>query len=207
MEDLQTINNIVSTAIEHSSYLTVIISSCIFIVYTLIIQLVNYYKVKSRNNSLIEMANAVKEVSQNVIKLNGVLDKMFKDAEHKEINKVKCIIEVVFNNFVYNIQKDCVDIIMHNNISLNKELIQHNIKQLINTQYYKLYNTLSAYSIDNVNVASKLKLDWTDEITQECITIIYNGQTNIDRIKQLSTKLEIFANEYSIYLNNKFFNN
>lgn len=207
MNDLQTINEIIGTAIEHSSYITVIISSCIFIVYTLIIQLVNYYKVKNRNNSLIEMANAVKEVSQNVIKLNGVLDKMLKDAEHKEVSKVKCLIEIVFNNLVYNVQRECDEIIIHNNIDLNKVSIQHNIKQLVSTEYYKLYNTLSAYQIDNINVASKLRLDWVDEITQECLSIIYNGQNNIDRIRQLSTKLEIFANEYSIYLNNKLFNN
>ena len=44
MHDFQTINDIVSTAVKNSSYVTVIISSCVFILYTLIIKVVDYFK-------------------------------------------------------------------------------------------------------------------------------------------------------------------
>lgn len=38
---------------------------------------------------MIEMANSIKEVSNNVVKLNTILDKLFQDALHKDIEKVK----------------------------------------------------------------------------------------------------------------------
>ena len=75
MHDLQTINDIVSTAVKNSSYVTVIISSCVFIVYTLIIKIVDYFKSKNRAKPMIEMANAIKLISDNVSTLNKVLDK------------------------------------------------------------------------------------------------------------------------------------
>ena len=48
MEDLQTINDIINSAVKNSSYITAIISSCVFILYTLIIKVVDLYKSKDK---------------------------------------------------------------------------------------------------------------------------------------------------------------
>ena len=75
MNDLQSINDLISSAVKDSSYITVIISSCVFLIYTAIVKIVDIVKAKDRAKPLLEMANAVKEISQNVVKLNTVLDK------------------------------------------------------------------------------------------------------------------------------------
>ena len=93
MNDFQTINDIVNESIRNSSYYTVAISSCVFILYTLIVNLISYFKTKSKNKPILEMSKAMKEMTENIVKLNAVLDKTFKEAEKKENNKNKKIIE------------------------------------------------------------------------------------------------------------------
>jgi len=206
MDEFNQINDIIAESIKDTSYITVLISSGVYLAYTLIIKLVDLFKAKNRNRPMVEMATAIKQVSENVVKLNGVLDKAFRDAENKERSKVKNTIETAFGNFKGVIASNCHDVIIHNNIEQNKELIKQNLFKVISTEYYKLYNVFSAYDVDGVCIATKLKEDWIDTVTNECLAIIYDGQDKDNRIIQVTNKLLILTNEYSIYVNNKVFN-
>jgi hypothetical protein len=206
MEEFNQINDIIAESIKDTSYITVLISSGVYLAYTLIIKLVDLFKAKDRNRPIVEMAAAVKQVSENVVKLNGVLDKAFQDAETKERNKVKNAICTAFDSFKWAVANTCHEIIIHNNIEQNRVFIKQNLFKVISTEYYKLYNVFSAYELDGICVATKLKEDWIDAVTNECLAIIYDGQDSINRISQISNKLLILTNEYSIYINNKVFN-
>lgn len=206
MGDFNGVNQVVNDAIKDSSYITVLISSGIYIAYTLIVKLVDLFKAKDRNKPIIEMASAIKQVSENVVKLNGVLDKAFQDAESKEQAKIKNVIILGFDSFKVNVINVCNSIIIHNNIDANKDLIKQNVFRLVSTEYYKLYNVFSAYEINGVNVSTKLKDGWIDDITKECLDIIYNGQDTLIRISQLINRLDIIADEHSVFVNNKVFN-
>ena len=206
MNDLQTVNELINTAVKDSSYTTVIISCGVFIVYTLINKVIELYKAKDRNKPMLEMASAIKQVSENVVKLNQVLDKTFQDAEVKEANRISNIITASFNSFKSEIITRSIDIIVHNNIETNKESIKQSIYRTVSTEYYKVYSIFSAYEHDKVNVATKLKEEWIDAVTGEVLQIIYNGQDATDRIRQINNKLTIDTEEYSIYINNKVFN-
>lgn len=206
MEEFNQINDIIAESIKDTSYITVLISSGVYLAYTLIIKLVDLFKAKDRNRPIVEMAAAVKQVSENVVKLNGVLDKAFQDAETKERNKVKNAICTAFDSFKWAVANTCHEIIIHNNIEQNKVLIKQNLFKVISTEYYKLYNVFSAYELDGICVATKLKEEWIDSVTNECLAIIYDGQDSVNRISQISNKLLILTNEYSIYINNKVFN-
>lgn len=206
MDEFNQINQIVNDAIKDSSYITVLISSGVYIAYTLIVKLVDLFKSKDRNRPLIEMASAIKQVSENVVKLNGVLDKAFRDAESKEEAKIKNVICLGFDSFKANVINICNNIIIHNNVDANIDLIKQNVFRLVSTEYYKLYNVFSAYEINGVNISTKLKDEWIDDITKECLDIIYNGQDSLTRISQISNRLDIIADEHSIFVNNKVFN-
>ena len=206
MNDLQTVNNIIDTAVKDSSYTTVIISCGVFIIYTLINKVIELYKAKDRNKPMLEMASAIKQVSENVVKLNQVLDKTFQDAEIKEANRITNIITASFNSFKSEIITRAIDIIVHNNIEANRESVKQSIYRTVSTEYYKVYSIFSAYEHDKVNVATKLKEEWIDAVTEEVLQIIYNGQDATDRIRQINNKLSIDTEEYSIYINNKIFN-
>lgn len=206
MDDFNQVNQIVSDAIKDSSYITVLISSGVYILYTLIIRLVDLFKAKDRNKPLIQMASAIKEVSENAVKLNTVLDKQIQDAESKELTKVRQVISLAFDSFRANISKTCNEIIIHNNIEENRDLIRENLFKTISTEYYKLYNVFSAYEVDGINIATKIKDEWIDDTTKECLEVIYDGQDKHVRIGQIINKLTIIANEHSVYVNNKVFN-
>lgn len=206
MEDFNQINQIVSDAIKDSSYITVLISSGVYILYTLIIKLVDLFKAKDRNKPLIQMASAIKEISENVVKLNTVLDKQIQNAESKELTKVRQVISLAFDSFRANIGKTCNEIIIHNNIDTNRDLIRENLFKTISTEYYKLYNVFSTYEVDGINIATKIKDEWIDDTTKECLEVIYDGQDKDVRIGQILNKLTIIANEHSVYVNNKVFN-
>ena len=206
MNDLQTVNEIINTAVKDSSYITVIISCGVFILYTLINKVIELYKAKNRNKPMLEMASAIKQVSENVVKLNQVLDKTFQDAEIKEANRITNIITASFNSFKSEIITRAIDIIVHNNIEANKESVKQSIYRTVSTEYYKVYSIFSAYEHDKINVATKLKEEWIDAVTEEVLQIIYNGQDATDRIRQINNKLSIDTEEYSIYINNKVFN-
>lgn len=206
MNDFQTINDIVNESVRNSSYYTVAISSCVFILYTLIINLIGYFKSKNKNKPIIEMSKAVNEMAANIIKLNSVLDKTLEEADKKKIRQCETAIEISFKKFAYCVSQNVISIIAHNNIDKNKELITGNITKLVSTEYYKLYSALSVYEINEVNVASRLKDDWIKEISDNIIAIVYNEQDAITRITQVNSRLNVFTNEYSTYINNKTFN-
>lgn len=206
MDDFNQVNQIVSDAIKDSSYITVLISSGVYILYTLIIRLVDLFKAKDRNKPLIQMVSSIKEISENVVKLNTVLDKQIQDAESKELTKVRQVISLAFDSFRANISKTCNEIIIHNNIEENRDLIRENLFKTISTEYYKLYNVFSAYEVDGINIATKIKDEWIDDTTKECLEVIYDGQDKDVRIGQIINKLTIIANEHSVYVNNKVFN-
>ena len=206
MDELQAVNDTVSNAVKDSSYITVLISSGVFILYTLIIKIVEYYKSKDKHKPLLEMASAIKDVSENVVKLNQVLDKTIQDAEQKEYDRIGNVIIVSFLSFKSAILDQCIDTIIHNNINENKDNVTQNIYKTVNTEYYKLYSIFLEYEHDSVSVATKIKESWIDDVTDECIKIMYNGNDALTRIRQLNRKLGLISKEYSIYLKNKILN-
>ena len=206
MQDFEIASEVINKAIQNSSYITVLISSGVFIVYTLIIRLVDYYKSKDKNKPLLEMANAIKEISENVVRLNNVLDRTFKTAELKEITNIKNIIVLSFDSLCLDIVNFCNDIIIHNDIDTDKESIKQNIYKFINTEYYKLYSLLSAYELNNLNISTKLKEEWIEELAKECIDVIYEECDKIDRINHIRTRVQVIISNYSIYTMNKVFN-
>lgn len=206
MEDLQLINDIVNQSTKEASYWSVIISSTVFILYTIVIRLFDYFKNKDKDKPLLEMSKAIQEVSNNVIKLNTVLDKMIQDNSKKDFTKCKNTIELSFIGFENNVFQFCREIIIHNNIEANRDLIVANISQKINTEYYRIYSILSIFEIKEVVVATHLHSEWTEDITKDVINIIYNGQDKESRVNQIASKLKLTMNAYSTQVYNKTFN-
>ena len=156
MEDLQLINDIVNQSTKEASYWSVVISSTVFIIYTIVIRVFDYFKTKDKDKPLLEMSKAIQEVSNNVIKLNTVLDKMIQDNSKKDFTKCKNTIELSFIGFDNNVFKFCREIILHNNIETNRNLIVSNISQKVNTEYYKIYSVLSIFEIKEIVVSTHL---------------------------------------------------
>ena len=205
MHDLTTINEVISNAVKSSSYNTVLLSSCVFIIYTIIVKVIDMLKAKSRNKPILDMANAIKEVSTNVVKLNNVLDKTFKNAEHKEYVKCKNAIHLAFETMKAHLNEDCIETIITNHVEENKELIIENVNKLVNTEYWKVYSALSIYEIDNANVTNYLDKKWIDQIVETIISVIYSKKSDVNRVLRLQHRLNIEISKYETYIDNKVF--
>lgn len=205
MEDLQVIDKIVGDSVRNTSYVSAIISSLIFILYTLIIKVTEYYKSKNKAKPILEMATAIKEISDNVSKQNSVLDKFIKDFEQKDSNKAKTVIELALIKFKSNIENCSKDIIIRNNIHSNKDLVLSNVRQIVSTEYYKMISILSNYDINDIPVSTCLKEKWIDDTYKSVTDIMFNGQSKDKRILQLSNKLQLDIDKYITFINNKLF--
>nr|DAW71268.1 MAG TPA: hypothetical protein [Crassvirales sp.] len=206
MNDLEIVNKLIANAVETSSYNTVILSSCVFIAYTLIIKVVEYVKARNRNKPILEMTNAIRGISENVVKLNAVLDRTFKDAEQKEVMKLRHVITIGWGNLQAAIANECNNVIIHNNVIANKDNISQNIYKFVSTEYYKLYSILSAYELNNVIISTRLKEEWIDKIATDCLNIIFSMDDTINRIRLVNHKLIILTEEYATIMTNKTFN-
>lgn len=207
MEDFQAINTVIENSIRNSSYISVLISSGVFICYNLINKSIDYFKSKDKNKPLYEMAEAIKQVSANVVMLNSVLNKTLNDAEKKETAKIKNIISLVFSSYYNNIVPECCDMITNNHIEENKELILENISKIVTSEYYKIHSILSNYELNGINLSNKLDKSWIEETINSIIGIMYNGQDSMTRIAQLSNRIKVQQNSYTTHLYNKVFTN
>lgn len=204
MEEFKVFNSVIENTVRNTSYITVIISSIVFISYTVIIKLIDYFRHKDDKKSLVEMGLAVKEVSNNVAKLNAILDNLFQDITKKNLEKGKIIIELAFFNFQYKIVNLCRNIIINNNIDINKEFIIANITKTVNTEFYRVYHTLSLYEVGNTSLSEFLKDSWKDDCIKDVLAIIYNGQEDKLRISQINSNLSIKVDNWIVYINNKY---
>lgn len=204
MEEFKVFNSVIENTVRNTSYITVIISSVVFISYTVIIKLIDYFRHKDDKKSLVEMGLAVKEVSNNVAKLNAILDNFFEDITKKNLEKGKIIIELAFFNFQYKIVNFCRNIIINNNIDINKEFIIANITKTVNTEFYRAYHTLSLYEVGNTSLNEFLKDSWKDDCIKDVLAIIYNGQEDKLRISQINSNLSIKVDNWIVYINNKY---
>lgn len=204
MEEFKVFNSVIENTVRNTSYITVIISSIVFISYTVIIKLIDYFRHKDDKKSLVEMGLAVKEVSTNVSKLNAILDNLFQDITKKNLEKGKIIIELTFFNFQYRVVNLCRNIIINNNIDINKELIIANVTKTVNTEFYRAYHTLSLYEVGNTLLSEFLKDSWKDDCIKDVLAIIYNGQEDKLRISQINSNLGIKVDDWIVYINNKY---
>lgn len=206
MDEFKTINDLIAETVKQSSYVTAIISSVIFIIYTLIVRIFDVVKSKNKDKPLLEMASAIKENTQNIVKLNEVLDETFKNAEKKKLRQCEKAIECAFKSFGFKLVQETTAIIAHNNINVNRQLIVDNINKLVSTEYYNLYSTLSIYEIKGLTISSKLKEEWIKEVSNTIINIIYDNQDSIARVTLMTNRLSIYMNEYTTYVVSKSFN-
>lgn len=204
MEEFKFFNSIIEDTVRNTSYVTVIISSIVFISYTIIIKLIDYFRHKDDKKSIVEMGLAVKEVSNNVAKLNAILDNLFQDITKKNLEKGKIVIELAFFNFQYKIVNLCRNIIINNNIDINKEYVVASITKTVNTEFYRVYHTLSLYEIKNISLSNFLKENWKDDCIKDVLAIVYNGQEDKLRISQINNNLGIKIDNWIVYINNKY---
>lgn len=167
------------------------------IIYLLIVKWVD-----SKKES--KQAKISSQLAESVAKITTYIDNMSKEVIVKDKEKCKSAIEdsmfasaLRFINFVN-------DTILHNHIHENKENVLINIHNIVNSEYYTVFATLSLYTFDGNRVSDVMKTEWMKDIEKDIIDIIYSDKLNEqDKINIFMHKINLRIQSYITYIINK----
>lgn len=167
------------------------------IIYLLIVKVIDSKKESKQiklNNQLIEsisrIGNFVEDLSKNIIE--------------KDRDKCKSAIEDSIMSSGIRLINFVSDTVLHNHIKENKENIENNICNVINSEYYTIYSTLSLYTINDIKVSSVMKTEWMMELERDIRAIVFNTElSSADKINTFTHKINFRFQSYITYIINK----
>lgn len=200
---------VLTDIVNDSSIGTAIISALLFLIYQFINKLFEYLKKKNdknTTNTIKDILLNMKDISLSVSKLTDTVNTHLSSNIKKDNDKCRNTIILSFDSLEKTIFYNVRGIIINNNINKNENIIKSNLKDTINTEYYKLLNNLSIYEVNGHIVSTHLKDKWIDELYIELVKIIFSVNSPVDRITMIKNRLEIIIKNYNTYMNNKTFN-
>lgn len=135
--------------------------------------------------------------------INFFINDITENIINKDKNKCQMAIEDAMFAAGLRLSIFVATTIVNNHIETNKENILSNIKNIINSEYYSVYSTLSLYKINNKEVSSYLNKEWMNDVEKDIIDIIYNTNLNKeDKILTFVNKINLRFQTYITYINN-----
>jgi len=167
------------------------------IIYLVLVKLIDSKKESKQiklNNQLIEsisrIGNFVEDLSKNIIE--------------KDRDKCKAAIEDSIKSSGISLINFVSDTVLHNHVKENKDSIENNIVNIVNSEYYTIYSTLSLYTINGIKVNSVMKSEWMMEIERDIRNIIFNNDLSAsDKISTFTREINFRFQSYITYLINK----
>lgn len=160
-------------------------------------------------NKLIDLGKDKKEAKLNadlvkhITVIGEFLTDITKNIIDREKEKCKIAIEDAMVAFSMRLIHYVTTTIINNHIDLNRDSILSNINNLINSEFYKAYSTLSIYKINNNVPSEYMNKEWMKLIEQDMIDIIYNnGLDKEDKILSFSNKINLKFQSYITYIVN-----
>lgn len=157
----------------------------IVLIYLIIIKVID---TKKESNTV----KINKEVTECFRKLNSFLDYITKDILNDAEEKRDYAIKNSFKAFANSIIRHATSVIITNNVNKNRENIVENIKYVVDSNYYRLYNLMFLYKLCNY-----IKQEWRDEINKDIIEIIYNDKfSKEEKLYNINNKINIKVDGY-----------
>lgn len=167
------------------------------IIYLLIIKVVD-------NRKESKQAKISKQLADSVSEISNFIRNMSNDIIQKDKDKCKIAIEDSMLAYGLKLINFVSDTILHNHIQENKETILVNIHNVVNSEYYTIYASLSLYSFNNSKVSDVMKSEWMNEIEKDIVDIVYSERLNdADKINTFMHKINLRIQSYITYTINK----
>lgn len=143
------------------------------------------------------------ELAQSINALYQFVNNITKNILDKDKEKAKAAVCHSIDRSAYNLTRFFVDTLVNNHIEENKDNVLSNIDNLVTSEYYNVFHTLSLYVINGNEVSSLLKKEWIDSIKEDMIALLYNKRLNKeDKILSFNHKLDIKFQSYITYILN-----
>lgn len=143
------------------------------------------------------------ELAKSINVISEFLVDITKNIIDKEKDKCKNAVEDSMFSTGMRLVSFVSSTIINNHIIDNKENILANINNIVNTEFYSIYSTLSMYKINGTVVSEYLDKQWMATIEQDMIDIIYNNLLDKDdKILSFSNKITLKFQTYVTFINN-----
>ena len=169
-------------------------------IYLIITKIIDAKKETAQSQISEKLVNSITTISNF---LNNITDSIIS----KDKERCRIIISLSFNNMMKELFTFVRDTIIANNIEKRHDYIIQSIENMINAQYYTVYNHLSIFDVDGHKVSAYCKEQWKSEIKSSIVKIIFDN--NLDKqtkISEAETKLNAMISSYITYVQNKAFN-
>ena len=123
------------------------------------------------------------------------------DIIEKDKEKSKAIVDVALSYGGSEFIKFVNTTIVNNNIDDNREQIEYNAHQLVQSVFHDVYTKLNLYKGNNHYLSYYMKEAWKDEIYDDIINIIYNAHTDkYRRIIAFNNRIDIRITRYAAHI-------
>lgn len=168
----------------------------VVVIYLIIIKIID----SKKENIQIKISN---EFSKSITIISEFLSDITKNIIDREKDKCKNAIEDALFSTGLRLVTFISSTIINNHIDTNKDNIISNISNIVNSEFYNIYSTLSMYKINGIVVSDYLDKKWMATIEQDMIDIIYNNILNKDdKILSFSNKITLKFQTYVTYITN-----
>lgn len=169
----------------------------IVVIYLIIIKILDSKKEKAQTKLNAELTKSINNISTFLLSIT-------KNIIDKDKDKCKIAIEDSFKGYAMELTNFVSNTLINNHIDANKDIILSNIHNIVNSEFYTVFTTLSLYSIDNLKVSDYLDKDWISDIERDVVDIIYNNSLNKeDKILTFANKINLRFSSYTTYIINK----
>jgi hypothetical protein len=176
-----------------------IVPAIVVAIYLIITKIIDNKKEDNQIKLNSDLVNSINNISKFIIDLTAHTINTDKDKCKNAIEDSMCASGMRLINFVSST-------IINNHIDTNKDTILANIHNIINSEFYSVYSTLSLFNVNSKFISDYLDKSWMEVIEKDMIDIVYNTDLNKeDKILSFSNKLNIKFQSYITYiLNNAF---
>lgn len=130
-----------------------------------------------------------------------------KDIIEKDREKSKAVVNVALSYGGSEFIKFVNTTIVNNNIEENREQIEYNARQLVQSVFHDVYTKLNLYKGNTNYLSNYMKESWKDEIYDDIINIIYNAHTDkYRRIIAFNNRIDIRITSYAAHIVDSAFN-
>jgi hypothetical protein len=169
----------------------------VVVVYLIIVKLLDIKKEK-------EQAKLNAEFTKSINIISNFLEKITHNIVEKDKEKCRIAVKDAFNSSAMKLSTFVSQTIVNNNIDVNKEAIITNIHNLVNSEFYNIYFTLSLYQYDGIKASDNLDRKWMQHVEKDMTECIFNTNLSKEaRITSFYNKININTQSYITYVINK----
>lgn len=143
------------------------------------------------------------ELTKSINAISSFLTDITKNIIEKDKDKCKAAIEDTMFSSAMRLINFVSTTIINNHIEANKENVIANIHNIVNTEFYSVYATLSLYKINGVKASDALNKDWMEIIEKDMFNIVYNSSlSKEDKILTFTNKINLKFQSYVTHMTN-----